>query len=419
MTAARVVVTGLGVVAPNGPGIEQFWEATLKGISGITPIDRFDPSGAPSALAGQVLEFDATAHLPRKLLPQTDVSTRFSLAATGMALADAGLELPVAGEDAAYRTGVITANARGGFEFTHREFRKLWTEGPGAVSVYESFAWFYAVNTGQVSIRHGLQGPGRAFVAEQAAGVDVFGHARRTVRDGTPVVVTGGVDSALDPWGWAAHHASGRISRSADPATCYLPFDARADGHVPGEGGAMLILEDAAQAGLRGARVLGEIAGHAATFEPAPSTGRPPTLGRAAALALDEAGIGPADVDVVFADASGVPAEDDAESAAIRAMFGPYGVPVSAPKALCGRLGAGGGPLDVVTALLSVRDGVVPPTTPGLVPDPRHGLDLVVDEPRYLPVRTCLVLARGRWGFNSALVVRAAAPATQPKGNTQ
>src|SRR5207244_3811988 len=120
-----------------------------------------------------------------------------------------------------------------GFAFTHREFRKLWAEGPASVSVYESFAWFYAVNTGQISIRNGLRGPSSALVAEQAGGLDAVGHARRTVRAGTPLVVTGGVDSALDPWGWVSQLADGRVSRAADPARAYLPFDARASGHVP------------------------------------------------------------------------------------------------------------------------------------------------------------------------------------------
>ncbi|WP_338693495.1 ketosynthase chain-length factor [Streptomyces sp. Q6] len=399
------VVTGIGVVAPNGLGVEEWWAATLSGVSGIRPVDSFDATGYPTRLVGRIEGFEDAAHVPGRLLPQTDRVTRLALAATDWALADAAAEPDTIPE---YDKSVITSNATGGFEFTHREIRKLWTQGPQHVSVYESFAWFYAVNTGQISIRHGMRGAGGVLVSEQAGGLDAIGHARRTLRKGSTFTVTGGVESALDPWGLAAHTASGRLSREPDPARAYVPFDTRASGHVPGEGGAILILEDAAAADRRGARqVYGEIAGYAATFDPAPGSGRPPGLERAARTALADAGAEPSDVDVVFADAAGDPALDRAETAALTALFGPYGVPVTAPRTMTGRLAAGGPALDVAAALLSVRDGVVPPTINVARPGPDHRIDLVRDAPRTLAVRTALVLARGQGGFNAAVVVRA------------
>lgn len=397
MTAA--VVTGIGVVAPNGLGIEEFWKSTLEGRSGISEIVRFDATKYPARLAGQVLDFDAKQHLPTRLLSQTDVSTQFALAAADQALDDAGVD-PKQIRD--FDMGVVTSNALGGFEFTHREFNKLWSKGSQYVSVYESFAWFYAVNTGQISIRHGIRGPSKALVAEQAGGLDAAGHARRTIRDGTSLVITGGVDSAFDPWGWVSHLASGRVS-----STGYRPFDTNANGYVPGEGGAILVLEAADAAHRRGAtRVYGEIAGYAATFDPAPGSARPPGLRHAAELALADAGLTPADIDVVFADSVGVPELDLRESEAICGVFGTATVPVTAPKALTGRLFSGGGPLDVVAALLSIRDDVIPATSDvGEVPDD-YRIDLVRDAPRYLKVSNALVLARGKWGFNAAIVVR-------------
>lgn len=396
------VITGLGVVAPNGVGVKEFWAATLSGRSGIRELDRFDTSGYPARLAGLV-DVDPAAYLPGRLLLQTDVSTRLALIAAQVALEDADVD-PAAMAD--YDMGIVTANACGGFEFTHREFRKLWSRGPEHVSVYESFAWFYAVNTGQISIRHGMRGPSMALVAEQAGGLDALGQARRTIRTGVPLMVSGGVDSAFDPWGWASHLAGGRVSVDPDPATAYRPFDPRATGHLPGEGGALCVVEDAAAAGARHARVYGEIAGYAATFDPPPGTGRPPALRRAAESALADAGITPAEVDVVFADAAGVPQLDRAEARALRDVFGPRGVPVTAPKALTGRLLSGGGVLDVVAALLSIQDGVIPPTFgTGEVPAD-DGIDLVLGAPRAAEVDTALVLARGRRGFNAAIVIR-------------
>ncbi|MFF4208729.1 ketosynthase chain-length factor [Streptomyces sp. NPDC001796] len=399
------VITGMAVVAPTGLGSDQHWKAVLAGESGIGEITRFDPSGYTSRLAGQITDFDAKEHLPSRLLPQTDVSTRYALAAADWALADAAV-----GPDtfADYSMGVVTSNAQGGFDFTHREFRKLWSKGPEFVSVYESFAWFYAVNTGQISIRNGMRGPSAALVGEQAGGLDALGHARRTVRGGTDLVLAGGVDSALDPWGWAAQLAGGRVSTVEDAAAAYLPFDRAASGYVPGEGGGILIVEDADAAARRGApQIYGEIAGYASTFDPRPGSGRPPALRRAAELALADAGLRPADIDVVFADAAGLPEADRAEAQAVTEIFGPKKVPVTAPKTLTGRMYAGGGPVDVITALLSIRDQVVPMTAHTTDVPEEYGLDVVRDEARGMPVKAALILARGRWGFNSALVVTA------------
>jgi act minimal PKS chain-length factor (CLF/KS beta) len=408
----RVHVTGLGVVAPNGFGTEQHWEATVRGRHGISPVTRFDVSGYPATLAGQVLDVDPAELLPDRLLPQTDVSTRLALVAADAALQDAKIDLAATTD---YDMGVVTGNASGGFDFTHREFKKLWSQGSEFVSVYESFAWFYAVNTGQISIRHGMRGPSSALVSEQASGLDALGHACRTLRRGARLVVGGGVDSALDPWGWASHLATGHVSRVADPDRAYRPFDAEASGYVPGEGGAILVLEEAGAARDRGAhQVYGEIAGYAATFDPPPGSPRPPGLRRAAELALADAGVTPRAVDVVFADAAGVPALDRAEAEAITGLFGPHGVPVTAPKALTGRLLAGGGPLDVVAALLTIRDDLIPPTVAvDRVPD-SYQIDLVHGCSRPMDVRTALVLARGRWGFNSAVVVRQVADHGEP-----
>jgi act minimal PKS chain-length factor (CLF/KS beta) len=401
----RAVITGIGAISPNGSGTDFHWKATLSGRSGIAELTRFDATGYPAMLAGEVLDFDVAEHIPGRLLPQTDISTRFALAAAEWAQLDAGLDSTRLRD---YDMGVVTANACGGFDFTHREFDKLWGRGPEYVSVYESFAWFYAVNTGQISIRHGMRGPGTALVGEQAGGLDALGHARRTVLRGTPVVVSGGVDSALDSWGYLAQLSGGRVTRATDAERAYLPFDRQASGYVPGEGGAILLVEDADAARVRGAaQVYGTIAGYAATFDPPPDSPRPPGLARAAEQALADAGLRPADIDVVFADAAGVPELDRIEAAAISQIFGAHGVPVVAPKALIGRLYSGGAPLDVVDALLSMRDEVIPGAPAAIDVPAEYELDLVIGEPRSQPVRTALVLARGRHGFNAALVLTA------------
>ncbi|MCV2458466.1 ketosynthase chain-length factor [Streptomyces sp. ICN988] len=405
-TAVRsttAVFTGIGVAAPNGLGTRAWWEATVAGESGIRPVSRFDASRYPATLAGEVPGFDAEKHIPSRLLPQTDHMTRLALTAAKEAVEDSGAD--PAGMPP-YSAGAVTAASAGGFEFGQRELQALWSKGGQYVSAYQSYAWFYAVNTGQISIRHGLRGPSGVLVTEQAGGLDAVAQARRQLRKGSKLIVTGGVDGAVCPWGWTAQLSSGRMSPATDPARAFLPFDREASGHVVGEGGAILVLEDAESARERGARVYGGLAGYAATFDPAPGRGGEPGLRRAAELALAEAGASAADVDVVFADASGVPELDRQEETALTALFGPRGVPVTAPKTMTGRLSAGGAPLDLAAALLSLRDAVIPPTVNVTSPVAADTLDLVT-EARRGPLRTALVLARGAGGFNAAAVVAA------------
>lgn len=399
------VVTGIGVVAPNGVGTEAYWSALLDGKSGIGRIAAYDPSSYPVQLAGEVTDLVVADWVPGKLVPQTDHMTHLGLAATAMALEDAGVDPRRVPE---YEMGVVTANSSGGTMFGQRELEKLWRRGPLHVGAFMSVAWFYAATTGQISILHGMRGPCGVVVSEQAGGLDALATARRQLRRDARMVVTGGTDASLSPAGLAAQIASRALSTEPDPAKAYLPFDRRASGFVAGQGGAILLLERPGAARERGARPYGCIAGWGAAFDPPPGAGRPPNLRRAAERALADAEIGPGDIDVVFADGAGLPEADRQEAEALRTLFGAGGVPVTVPKTMTGRLYAGGGALDVATALLAVRDGVIPPTVNVDQLEPGHGLDLVRDRPRPAALRCALVLARGRGGFNAAVVVRAA-----------
>lgn len=406
---AASVVTGIGVAAPNGIGVEEYWAATVAGRCAIGPLTRFDASRYPAGLAGQIEDFDAEARIPSRLLPQTDRSTQFALVAAQEALADAAVDPARLGE---YDMGVITSASGGGVEFGQRELGLLWSKGKDYVSAYQSFAWFYAANTGQISIRHGMRGPSGVVVTEQAGGIDALGHARRQLRKGTRLVMSGGVDGMLCPWGWMGQLATGRLSPATDCARAFLPFSADANGYVPGEGGAIIVIEDAESARARGAEHdYGRILGYAATFDARPAAwGAADTapagggLLRAARGAITDAGLATVDIGVVFADAAGTPELDRAEAHALTRLFGPGGVPVTAPKAAIGRLIGGGAALDVATALLSLRAGVIPPTVN--VAEPAAGLSIdLVTLARPTDARTALVLARGYGGFNAALVV--------------
>jgi act minimal PKS chain-length factor (CLF/KS beta) len=402
---ARVVITGIGLATPHGLGVDDYWSATRVGKNAIGRVTRFDASRYPAKLAGEIQDFTAADHLPGRLIPQTDRMTQLALVAADDAFADAGVE---PGGMPEFGMGVVTASTSGGFEFGQNELKKLWSQGSRYVSAYQSFAWFYAVNSGQISIRNGMRGYSGVVVSDQAGGLDAIAQARRQIRKGTKLICSGGFDASICPWGWVAQLTNGRLSTSERPERAYLPFDAEARGYVPGEGGALLILEDADAARERGAdRIYGEIAGYGATFDPKPGSGREPGLRRAIEQALADAGVGPADIDVVFADAAGTPELDRTEADALVAVFGARGVPVTAPKTMTGRLYSGAAPVDVAAAVLCMREGLIPPTT-NVTLSPEYEIDLVTGHPRAASTRAALVIARGYGGFNSAVVVRAA-----------
>jgi 3-oxoacyl-(acyl-carrier-protein) synthase len=391
------VITGLGVVAPTGIGVPDWWRATVRGASGLGPVTRFDAAGYPVRVVGEV-PADPASTVDRRIAAQTDRWTHFALQAAEEALGSSGLPL-----DGGFEVGVTTSASSGGNAFGQREIEALWSRGPAHVGPFQSIAWFYAASTGQLSIRHRLRGPCAVVSAEGAGGLDALAHARRAIRRGARAILVGGTEAPISPYALTCQLPSGLLSTVDDPATAYRPFAADAAGYVPGEGGALAVLEDGAAARERGAGVLAEVSGHAATFAGGGFGASTPALSAAIRGALADAGIGPSDVDAVFADAVGTRAADDAEIAALDGVLGSP-VPVTAPKAGTGRTYSAGGSLDVAAAALAIRDQLIPPTPNAATADLGTGVDLVTGA-RPARLRHVLVLARGFGGFASALVL--------------
>ncbi|MEU9667674.1 ketosynthase chain-length factor [Streptomyces bobili] len=402
----RAAVTGIGVVAPNGASTESFWKSTQEGLSALGPVTREGCGHLPLRVAGEVREFEPSAAVEERFLVQTDRFTHFALAATDLALEDARLGQADTGE-APYSVGVVTAAGSGGGEFGQRELQRLWGKGSRFVGPYQSIAWFYAASTGQVSIRRGFKGPCSVVASDEAGGLDALAHAARAVRRGTDVIVAGATEAPLAPYSVVCQLGYEELSTCDDPERAYRPFTAGACGFVPAEGGAMFVVEAESTARERGARVRATLAGHAATFTGA-SRWELSREGLVEAIraALADAGCAPEEIDVVFADALGVPEADRAEALAIADALGAHGrrVPVTAPKTGIGR-GYGAAPvLDSAAAVLAMEHGLIPPT-PHVV-DVCHDLDLVTGRARPAELRTALVLSRGLMGSNSALVLR-------------
>lgn len=395
----RCVITGIGVVAPTGIGHQSHWAATLAGQCKIGPITAFDVSGYATSLAGEVPAFDATDHIDGRVIVQTDRWTWFGLAASSLALADAGLDIVSAQP---YQLSAVTASASGGNALGQREIAALWATGPRAVSVHQSIGWFYAASSGQISIRHQAKGPCSVVVSDGAGGLDAVAVARRMVRRGQAAAIVGGTEAPVSPYALTCQLSNGNLATTKDPALAYRPFHADAVGPVIGEGGAVLVVEDLESALDRGAaQTYAEVLSHAATFD---ATSDGSGLARAMTLALGRAGCEPGQVSLILADGAGEPDGDAGEAAAIRAVFGAYAdtVPVSVPKTMTGRLCSGAAALDVATAALAIRHGQLPPTVN--VPTNAHGLNLVT-QARPADLDYVLVLARGHGGFHSALVL--------------
>ncbi|WP_042418139.1 beta-ketoacyl synthase N-terminal-like domain-containing protein [Streptacidiphilus anmyonensis] len=405
-TPPRAVITGAGVIAPNGSGCDGFWKAVLQGTVALDRVSREGCTHLPLRVAGEVRGFEPEPLVESRFLVQTDRFTHFAMAAADLALEDARL---TGDPQAPFTIGVTTAAGSGGGEFGQRELQELWGNGPHFVGPYQSIAWFYAASTGQISIRGGFRGPCGVLANDEAGGLDVFAHARRALGHGTRAVVTGATEAPLAPYSMVCQLGYPELSLAEDPHRAYLPFTEHACGFSPAEGGAMFVVEDEDWARRRDARIRAQVVGHASTFTGTRSWEHSRQgLARAIQGALDDAGCDPEEVDVVFADALGVPAADQAEALAISDALGVRAadVPVTAPKAGFGRAFSAASALDVAAAVFALEHGAVPPTPN--VAEVRVDLDVVTGHARSVPLRTALVLSRGLMGCNSALVLRRA-----------
>ncbi|MDG4763527.1 beta-ketoacyl synthase N-terminal-like domain-containing protein [Solwaraspora sp. WMMD406] len=404
MTLRQSVITGMGVIAPSGVGVDDFWRSALENRGVLGRLTRYPTQGYPLSVAGEVRDYDPAEAVDSRIRVQTDRFTQFALAAAGLALDQAQLRpetLPP------YSFGAVTASAAGGVEFGQREIERLWSRGPGHVGPYQSIAWFYAASTGQLSIRYGLKGPCGVLVADESGGLDAIAHAARDIRYGATAMLAGGAEAPFAPFSMACQYGHGMLSEAHHPDAAYLPFSPHACGFVPAEGGAMLVLEEERAARARAAEPLVRVAGHGTTYSGVLRHGRSADgLARAILGALDDAECSPRDISAIFADGLAVPAADRAEVAALRQVFGAAldSTPVTVPKTGFGRAYAGAAALDVVLAALALRDGVVPPTP--YVTATVLDIDLVTGSPRPIEKGAVLVLARGISGGNSALILR-------------
>jgi 3-oxoacyl-[acyl-carrier-protein] synthase II len=400
--ARRVVVTGAGVVASVGTGVEAFWDAVAAGRSGAAMVEI---EGVPPAAAFPVAEIDAEERFGRREARRMDRDGQLAAVAGVLALEQAGdLGLP------AQRVGVAVGNAHGGMGTMDAAYRALLERGPDRVSPFAVPLSLPNAPAAAVARVLGLHGPSSAVCTACAAGSDAIGVALHAIRDGrADAMVAGGAEAPLSAFTIAGYGQLGALARGdGDPAERSRPFDRARNGFVMGEGAGLLVLEERDHALARGAHILAELAGYGASCDaghltdPDPS-GEGPAAAIAAALA--DAGIGPEAIGYVNAHATSTPVGDAAEARTlVRAGLGR--VPVSSTKGLHGHcLGAAGG-IEAIASLMALAQDRLPPGINLDDPDDELGLDHVVGTARPAQVEAVLSNSFGFGGHNAALVFR-------------
>jgi len=410
----RVVVTGIGLVTPVGLTREETWEALVAGRCGIGPITLFDASGFDSRIAGEVKGFDPLRCMDRKEARRADRFTQFAVAAAQEALAQAGLAIA---EEDGRRTAIIVGTAMGGVMTLAEEYEQLRTKGPGRVSPFLMPMMLPDMASGQLSIRLGARGPNYALVSACASGADAIGEAANMIARGdVDAALAGGSEAPIPPIAVAGFAAAKALStRNDDPATASRPFAAGRDGFVIAEGCGLLVLEAEEHAKARGARILAEVAGYAATSDAYHIT-QPHEQGegavRAMQLALARAGLEPDDVDYINAHGTSTPLNDRMETLAIKRAFGEYAyhVPISSTKSMTGHLLGAAGAVEAAVCVLTIERGVIPPTANYVEPDPACDLDYVPNVARPATVDVAMTNSFGFGGHNSCLIFRRYVP---------
>jgi 3-oxoacyl-[acyl-carrier-protein] synthase II len=407
----RIVVTGIGVVSPVGCDGPSSWDAIVGGKSGIARITRFDPTGYQTTFAGEVKEFDPVDRLGRKDARRTDRYTHFAVASALEALERSGLAIDDAIAD---RVGVLIGSGMGGAETLDAGMETVLTEGPSRLSPFFMPMFLGNMASGTVAIATGARGPNFAPVSACASSAHAIGEAAAIIRRGeADVMIAGGSEAPLARMVVAGFNAMGALStRNDDPAAASRPFDAERDGFVLGEGGAALILESAEHAARRGASVLAELTGYATTddanhmVQPAPGG-----IGAARAmnLALDAAGLRPADIDYINAHGTSTPLNEKFETQAMKAAFGDaaHHVPISSTKSMTGHLLGAAGALEAALAIMAIQQGILPPTINQTTSDPDCDLDYVPNVARRAAITHVMSNSMGFGGHNVSLIFSA------------
>jgi len=406
----RVVITGIGAVTCLGTGKRNFWEAIKEGKSGISLISRFDTSGYPTKIAGELRDFDPEQYIDKKEARRMDRYTQYAMAATKIAIEDSGINLE---EIDRYRMGVIVGTGIGGIETLEQQKVTLMEKGPDRISPFLIPMMIANMAAGQIAIETGAKGVNETVLTACASSTNAVGDAFKIIQSGeADVMITGGSEAPITPLSFAGFCSLKAMSRSNDqPELASRPFDAKRDGFIMSEGGAILILEEYEHAMKRGAKIIAEMVGYGATADAHHITAPSPD-GEGAARSMQQAiqcaGISLEDIGYINAHGTSTAMNDKAETIAIKSVFGEYAykLAVSSTKSMLGHMMGASGAIEAIICALALQDSYIPPTMNYTTPDPDCDLDYIPNQGRKAEINYAMTNSFGFGGHNATLVLK-------------
>ena len=404
----RVVITGLGCIAPVGNTISTAWDALIAGQSGIATITKFDATPFSTHFAGEVKGFNVEEYMPGKEARHMDTFIQYGMAAGIQAMQDSGLEVT---ETNAERIGVLVGSGIGGLPMIEETHAELTNRGPRRISPFFVPASIINMISGHLSIKYGLKGPNLAIVTACTTGLHCIGAAGRMIEYGdADVMIAGGAESTVSPLGLGGFASARALSsRNDDPATASRPWDKDRDGFVLGEGAGVMVLEEYEHAKARGARIYAELLGFGMSADAHHMTA-PLEDGdgarRCMIAAMNNAGINADEVNYVNAHGTSTPLGDVAETVAIKRALGDHAkkIVVNSTKSMTGHLLGGAGGLESVITVLAVHHQLSPPTINIFNQDPACDLDYCANAARKMPINVAVKNSFGFGGTNGTLV---------------
>ncbi len=405
----RVVVTGMGVVTSLGSDLPTLWNNLLAGKSGVSRIEAFDTSDYTTKIAAEIKDFDPSVYIDKKDLRKMDRFVQFGVAASKMAIEDAGL---VIGENAdPDKVGVVVGSGIGGLGTWEDQHTILMNKGPRRVSPFFIPMMIANMASGQISMLTGAKGPNTAAVSACATGTHSIGDSFKMIQRGdADVMICGGAEATIRPIGMAGFCSMRAMStRNDEPEKASRPFDVDRDGFVMGEGSGVMVLESLEHAKARGAKIYAEVIGYGMSGD-AFDMVEPDPEGAARSMnkAIKDAGIEPSAIDYINAHGTSTPVGDKSETTAIKKVFGEhaYKLAVSSTKSMTGHLLGAAGGVEAVIVGLTLTNGEIPPTANLDNQDPELDLDYVPNKPRKADVKIALSNSFGFGGHNATIILR-------------
>jgi 3-oxoacyl-[acyl-carrier-protein] synthase II len=406
----RVVVTGAGLVIPTGIGVETAWKNVCEGKSGVGPLTRFDTNGFETKIASEVKNFNPELYIDKKEIKKMDLFIHYAIAATKEALEDAQLSITPENSE---QIGVIVGTGLGGLPSIERYHKVLLERGPSRITPFFIPMLIANLASGQIAILFGPKGPNTCVVTACATGAHCIGDAFRAIVYGdAEAMITGGTEANITPLTIGGFNAMKALStRNDEPEKACRPFEKNRDGFVVAEGSGILILEELQFALKRKAKIYAELIGYGYTGDAYHITAPSPNgdgATRCMRMAMKDAGLTPEDVDYITAHGTSTPLNDLTETIAIKSVFGDHAkkVPISATKSMTGHLLGAAGSTEAIFTVLSIRDGIMPPTINYEEPDPQCDLDYVPNVARRKPIKIGMSNAFGFGGTNATLIFR-------------